>query len=50
MTQNEHTYVIFCWQEAAGDVISDGNVKTIEGYVLLNLEAASLSSFWENQN
>ena len=40
-----------CWRpEAAADVISGENVKTIEGYALLNFEAAILSSFWENQN
>ena len=50
MTQNENVYAIYCWPEVAGDVISGGNVKTIEGYVVLNLEAASISSFQENQN
>ena len=27
-----------------------GNVKTIEGYVVLNFEAASVSKFRANQN
>ena len=39
-----------CRQEVAGDVVSFGNVKTIEGYAVLNLEAASFTSFRENQN
>ena len=50
MTQNEHVYAIFCRPEAAGDVISGGNVNTIDGYVVLNLKAASGSSFRANQN
>ena len=50
MAQNEHVYAIFCRPEVAGDVISGGNVKTIEGYVVLNFEAASISSFRANQN
>ena len=33
-----------------GDVITGGNVKTIEGYVMLNFEIASISSFRENLN
>ena len=48
MTQNEHVYAICCYRpEVAGDVISGGNVKTIEGYGVLNFEAASISSFLE---
>ena len=31
-------------------VSSGGNVKTVDGYVVLNFEAASISSFRENQN
>ena len=50
MTQNEHVYAIFCRLEVAGDVISAGNVQTIDRYVVLNFEAASFSSFRENQN
>ena len=50
MTQNEHVYAICCRQEVAGNVVSDGNAKTIEGYVVLNLEAANISSFRENKN
>ena len=45
MTQNEHVYVIFCRPEVAGDVISGANVKTVEGDVVLNFDAASISSF-----
>ena len=48
MTQNEHVYVILCRPEIAGDVISRETVKTIEGYVVLNFEDASISSFREN--
>ena len=50
MTQNERIYGISCRPEVAGDVISHENVKTIEGYVVLNFEAANGSSFRENQN
>ena len=50
MTQNEHVYVICCRLEAAGDVISGENVKTIECCTVLNFEAAVISSFKENQN
>ena len=50
MTKNEHICAIFCRLEAAGDVISGGNVKTIEGYFLLNFEAAGINSFRANQN
>ena len=50
MTQNEHVYAIFCRPEAAGDVISSENEKTTEEYVVLNFEAASFSSFRENQS
>ena len=50
MIQNEHVYATFCRPEIAGDVISGGNVKTVEGYVLLNFEAANISSFTANQN
>ena len=32
-------------QEVAGDVISSQNVKTIEGYVVVNFEVTSCSSF-----
>ena len=49
MTQNEYVYAIFCRLEEAGDVISSENVKTIEGYAVLNFEAVSFSSFPEIQ-
>ena len=45
MTQNEHVYAICCRPEVAGDVISGENVKTIEGYGVLNSEIASFSNF-----
>ena len=50
MTQNEHVYAICFRPKVAGDVISGGNVSTIDGYVLLNFEAASAISFRANQN
>ena len=50
MTQNEHVYTICYRIEVAGDIISCANLKTTEGYALLNFEAASSSSFRENQN
>ena len=45
MTQNEHVYEICCRPEVVGDGISGENVKTIEGYAVLNFEVASSSSF-----
>ena len=45
MTQNKHVYAICCRLQVAGDVASGENVKTIEGYALLNFEDASFSSF-----
>ena len=50
MTQNEHVYAIYCRPKVAGDFISGENVKTTEECALLNFEAASVSSFQENQN
>ena len=45
MTQNEHVYAI-CYRPAVDDdVISGENVKTIEGYTVLNFEVASFSTF-----
>ena len=49
MTQNEHVYAIWCRPDVAGDVISGQNVKTIEGYAVINVEAASFSSFRDIQ-
>ena len=40
-TQNEHVYVICYRPEVADDVISGENVKTIQGYDVLNFEDAS---------
>ena len=48
MTENEHVSAIFCLPEVAGDVISGGDVKAAVGYVSINFEAASVSSFREN--
>ena len=50
MTQNEHVYAIYCQPEVEGDVVSSENMKDIEGYALINFEAASISSDRENQN
>ena len=50
MTDNEHVYAICFQPVVAGDVIFGENIKTIEGYALLNSEAAIFSSFRENQN
>ena len=49
-TQNERVYAIWCRPEVAGDVIATENVKAVEGFAMLNFQAASRSSFGENQN
>ena len=38
--------LIFCGAKVDGDVNYDGNVKTIEGYLVENFEVASYSSFY----
>ena len=45
MTQNEHVSEICCQPEVDADVISGQNVKTVEGYVVVNFEVASCRSF-----
>ena len=50
MTQNEHVYAIYRRPEVAGDVISGENVKTIEGFTVLNIEVASSSRFQNIKN
>ena len=45
MTQNEHVYAFCCRLEGAGDIISSTNVRTNEGYIVLNFEVAGFSSF-----
>ena len=45
MTENEHVYTICHSLEVAGDVVSGGNVRTIEGYAALNFEVSEFSSF-----
>ena len=40
MTQIEHVFAICCRPEVADDVVSGDNVKIIEGYAVLNFEAA----------
>ena len=49
LTQNEHVYSTCCRPEVASNVISSGNVKTIEGYAELKFQAAGFSIFRENQ-
>ena len=43
--QNEHVYVICCRLEVGDNVIFGRNVKTQEGYLVVNFEVASSSSF-----
>ena len=45
MTQNGHVYAICCQPAVDDDVISGRNVKAIEGYIVVNFEVASSSSF-----
>ena len=45
MTQSERVYAIYCRPEVDGDVITGENVKTIEGYDVLNFEVTSSNSF-----
>ena len=49
LTQNEYVYATCSRPEIAGDVIFGENVKTSEGYAVLNCEADSFSSVPENQ-
>ena len=49
MTQNEHVYVLCCRPEETGEAVSSENVRTVEGYVVLNFEVASFSSFRDIQ-
>ena len=49
MTKNLHRCTIFCRPEVAYDAISGRDVKTIEGYLLVNLEVASSNSFRDIQ-
>ena len=45
MIHNEHVYAICCRPEVAGEVISSENVRTIDGYAVLNIDVASFNSF-----
>ena len=49
MTKNEHVFVICCLPGVTGDIISGRNVKTVEGYVLVNFGVASSSNFQDTQ-
>ena len=45
MTQNEHVYAIYYWLEAAvDDVISVQNIKTVQGYMVVNFEGTGFNS------
>ena len=44
-TQNEHVYAICCRLAVDCDVISGQNLKTVEGYVVVNFEIASSLNF-----
>ena len=41
MTQNEHGYALCFRSEVAGDVISGGNIETVEDHAVLNFEGAT---------
>ena len=45
MTQDEHVCVICCRSKVDCYVISGQNVKTVLGYIVVNVEVASSSSF-----
>ena len=45
MTQNLHVCTVCCRLEVVYDVISGGNVKTMEGYLVVNFEVASSNTF-----
>ena len=49
MTEHPLLIITICSPtKATGDVISGADMKTIQGYILVNFEVASLSSFREN--
>ena len=45
MTSNEHGYAICCRPEVAGNVFYGENIKTVEGYAVLNFEYACFIRF-----
>ena len=45
MTQTEHVYAICCRLEVEYNVVSDQNIKTIQGYTVVHFENVSFSSF-----
>ena len=47
MTQNWHVSAICCRLEVDCDVISGENIRTVWGYVTVNLEDASFTTFWD---
>ena len=50
MTQNEHIYAICCRPEVDDNVIFGRNVKTIEGYIVVNFKllAPAVSEIFQN--
>ena len=44
MAHDGHVYAICCQREAADDVVSSVDVKTVEGYLVANYEIASFNS------
>ena len=50
VTKNEHVYAISCLLKVVSDVISCRNVKTTEGYVVVNFEGASSGGFRDIKN
>ena len=49
LAKNEHVYVIWCWPEVDGDVISGQNAKTVGKYVVVNFEVSKsiYRRFWD---
>ena len=45
MSQNRHVCTICCRLEVDSDAISDRNVETIMGYVVVSFEVANSNSF-----
>ena len=44
-TKNEHVCAICCRLEVDDDVISSENIKTTQGYAVVNFECGSFSTF-----
>ena len=50
MTQNLHVCAICCRPEAVYDVVTGRNVKTIQGYILVNFEVAVVSEIFKQNH